>query len=56
MDIIINILNLIFLLIFIYLGVYCLYLFIFSLSGKLIHIPPPPVTEQLKKFVIYPRL
>jgi cellulose synthase/poly-beta-1,6-N-acetylglucosamine synthase-like glycosyltransferase len=53
MEIIINILNIIFLLVFIYLGIYCFYLFLFSLSGKLIHIPPPPETEQFKKFVIY---
>jgi len=53
MEIIIGIFNIIFLLIFIYLGVYCLYLFLFSLSGKLISVLPPPATAQLHKFVIY---
>lgn len=53
MEIIINIFNVIFLLVFIYLGVYCFYLFLFSLAGKLIAVLPPPAAGQLKKFVIY---
>jgi cellulose synthase/poly-beta-1,6-N-acetylglucosamine synthase-like glycosyltransferase len=39
--------------IFIYLGIYCIYLFIFSLSGKLIHIKQPPAPKSLSRFVIY---
>ncbi|SEP13822.1 MULTISPECIES: glycosyltransferase family 2 protein [unclassified Mucilaginibacter] len=38
---------------FIYLGVYCLYLFIFSVLGKLVPIKYPPVATSLSKFVIY---
>lgn len=53
MEFIINILNIIFLLIFIYLGVYCLYLFLFSVAGKLIRLSIPPQTDRLNKFVIY---
>lgn len=40
-------------LLFIYLGVYSLYLFIFSVSGKLIVIKNPPESTLLAKFVIY---
>lgn len=50
---IINILDSVFWLIFIYLGVYCLYLFLFSVCGKLISIAPPPPANKLLKFVIY---
>jgi len=53
MEILLTIGNIIFLLIFIYLGIYCLYLFFFSLCGKLIKVPPPPATDRLLKFVIY---
>src|SRR5215216_4413290 len=38
---------------FIYLGIYCLYLFIFSVLGKLVPIKYPPVATSLSKFVIY---
>ncbi len=38
---------------FIYLGIYCLYLFVFSLLGKLVPIKYPPVATSLSKFVIY---
>jgi cellulose synthase/poly-beta-1,6-N-acetylglucosamine synthase-like glycosyltransferase len=38
---------------FVYLGVYSLYLFIFSLAGKLIKVPPPPASTRLAKFIIY---
>jgi hypothetical protein len=40
-------------LIFIYLGIYSLYLFIFSVLGKLIKLPPPPAATAYSKFVIY---
>ena len=39
--------------IFIYLGVYSLYLFVFSVSGKLIKVKTPPRSAALSKFVIY---
>jgi len=39
--------------IFIYLGVYSLYLFIFSISGKLIPVATPPKSNSFSKFVIY---
>jgi cellulose synthase/poly-beta-1,6-N-acetylglucosamine synthase-like glycosyltransferase len=39
--------------IFIYLGIYSLYLFIISLSGKLIKVKTPPESSKLAKFVIY---
>ncbi len=39
--------------IFIYLGVYSLYLFIFSVSGKLIKVTVPPQSNKLAKFVVY---
>jgi len=38
---------------FIYLGIYSLYLFIFSAAGKLIRVNKPPVSAALSKFVIY---
>jgi cellulose synthase/poly-beta-1,6-N-acetylglucosamine synthase-like glycosyltransferase len=38
---------------FIYLGVYSVYLFIFSVSGKLIKIKTPPTSSKLAKFVVY---
>jgi cellulose synthase/poly-beta-1,6-N-acetylglucosamine synthase-like glycosyltransferase len=53
MNILLQIADIIFLLIFIYLGVYCLYLFVFSVCGRLIKLTPPPVTDKLLKFVIY---
>jgi len=39
--------------VFIYLGVYSLYLFIFSLSGKLFPVKAPAPAIKLSKFVIY---
>ncbi|SDD31970.1 Glycosyltransferase, catalytic subunit of cellulose synthase and poly-beta-1,6-N-acetylglucosamine synthase [Mucilaginibacter pineti] len=39
--------------IFIYLGVYSLYLFVFSVLGKLVHIKQPPAATSLSKFVLY---
>jgi cellulose synthase/poly-beta-1,6-N-acetylglucosamine synthase-like glycosyltransferase len=39
--------------IFIYLGIYSLYLFIFSIAGKIITIKNPPVSNSLARFVIY---
>ncbi|GAA3987754.1 glycosyltransferase [Mucilaginibacter dorajii] len=38
---------------FIYLGIYCVYLFVFSVLGKLVPIKYPPVATGLSKFVIY---
>ena len=38
---------------FVYLGVYSLYLFIFSLSGKLIKLVKPSKSTTLSRFVIY---
>ena len=40
-------------LLFAYLGFYSLYLFAFSLLGKLIEMTPPPQSAKLAKFVIY---
>jgi len=40
-------------LLFIYLGIYSLYLFIFSVSGKLISVKKPVKSTTLSKFVIY---
>jgi cellulose synthase/poly-beta-1,6-N-acetylglucosamine synthase-like glycosyltransferase len=40
-------------LIFVYLGVYSLYLFIFSVCGRLIPAKNPPPSVKLAKFVIY---
>ncbi|MES2275066.1 MAG: glycosyltransferase family 2 protein [Bacteroidota bacterium] len=53
MHVLLTIADIIFLLIFIYLGIYCLYLFVFSVCGRLIKVTPPPVTDKLLKFVIY---
>lgn len=53
MDIIKLIATIIMDVIFIYLGVYCIYLFFFSLAGKLIPIKQPPLTTSLSRFVIY---
>ncbi|HEY5327381.1 MAG TPA: glycosyltransferase family 2 protein [Mucilaginibacter sp.] len=39
--------------IFIYLGIYSLYLFIFSVAGKIIKVKKPPASTALSKFVIY---
>jgi len=39
--------------IFIYLGVYSLYLFIFSVSGKIFRVKTPPAATKLAKFVVY---
>lgn len=39
--------------IFIYLGVYSLYLFIFSVAGKIVAVKNPPVSTSLARFVIY---
>ena len=39
--------------IFIYLGVYCIYLFFFSVMGKLVPIKQPPAATSLSRFVIY---
>ena len=38
---------------FIYLGIYSIYLFIFSVAGKLIPIKQPAVASTLSRFVIY---
>ena len=38
---------------FIYLGVYCIYLFVFSILGKIMPVFEPPVAVELSKFVIY---
>ncbi len=40
-------------LMFIYLGVYSLYLFVFSVAGKLVSVKTPPQSAVLAKFVIY---
>lgn len=53
MELILHILDIIFWLIFIYLGSYCLYLFVFSVCGRLIKVAAPPATDHLHKFVIY---
>jgi cellulose synthase/poly-beta-1,6-N-acetylglucosamine synthase-like glycosyltransferase len=53
MGFIIFILSIVFTLVFIYLGVYSLYLFIFSVLGKLIKLKPPPAATAYSKFVIY---
>lgn len=53
MDIIKFIISIITSLLFIYLGIYSLYLFIFSLAGKLFPAKNPPVSNKLAKFVIY---
>lgn len=38
---------------FIYLGIYCIYLFVFSVLGKLVPIKYPATATSLSKFVIY---
>jgi cellulose synthase/poly-beta-1,6-N-acetylglucosamine synthase-like glycosyltransferase len=53
MEIIKYIISIIASLVFIYLGVYSLYLFIFSFAGKIIKVKTPPVSSKLSKFVIY---
>jgi len=53
MEIIHTIADIIFWIIFIYLGTYSLYLFFFAFSGRVIKVPPPPVTDKLLKFIIY---
>lgn len=53
MDIIRFIATIVMYVVFAYLGIYCIYLFIFSLAGKLIHIKQPPVAKSLSRFVIY---
>ncbi|OOQ60760.1 glycosyltransferase [Mucilaginibacter pedocola] len=53
MEIIKLIFSIIFTLVFIYLGIYSLYLFVFSVLGKLIIKKAPPVAESFSKFVIY---
>jgi cellulose synthase/poly-beta-1,6-N-acetylglucosamine synthase-like glycosyltransferase len=45
--------SIVFTLVFIYLGIYSLYLFVFSVLGKLIKQTPPPVATAYSKFVIY---
>jgi len=46
-------LSIVFTLVFIYLGIYSLYLFVFSVLGKLIKQAPPPAATAYSKFVIY---
>ncbi|MBD1386890.1 glycosyltransferase [Mucilaginibacter rigui] len=46
-------LSIVFTLVFIYLGIYSLYLFVFSVLGKLIKQTPPPAATDYSKFVIY---
>ncbi|MCQ6957422.1 glycosyltransferase [Mucilaginibacter aquariorum] len=53
MGFIVFIFSIIFTLVFIYLGIYSLYLFIFSVLGKLIKLKPPPTATAYSKFVIY---
>jgi len=53
MDIIKLIATIIMDVLFIYLGVYSIYLFIFSVAGKLIPIKQPQVASSLSRFVIY---
>ncbi|OJW18056.1 glycosyltransferase family 2 protein [Mucilaginibacter sp. 44-25] len=53
MAVITLILSIIFTLIFIYLGIYSLYLFVFSVLGKLIKLRVPPAATSYSKFVIY---
>jgi len=53
MDIIKFIIAIITSILFIYLGVYSLYLFILSVSGKLFPVKTPPATIKLSKFVVY---
>jgi len=53
MDIIKFIISIITSLLFIYMGFYSLYLFVFSLAGKLFPPKSPPVSNKLAKFIIY---
>jgi cellulose synthase/poly-beta-1,6-N-acetylglucosamine synthase-like glycosyltransferase len=53
MEFILFILSVIFTLVFIYLGVYSLYLFIFSVLGKLIPVKILPPAQAFSSFVIY---
>jgi cellulose synthase/poly-beta-1,6-N-acetylglucosamine synthase-like glycosyltransferase len=46
-------LSIIFTLVFIYLGIYSLYLFLFSVLGKVIKQTPPPAATAYSKFIIY---
>jgi cellulose synthase/poly-beta-1,6-N-acetylglucosamine synthase-like glycosyltransferase len=46
-------LSIIFTLVFIYLGIYSLYLFVFSVLGKLIKQTPPPAATAYSRFIIY---
>ncbi|MGN6393943.1 MAG: glycosyltransferase [Mucilaginibacter sp.] len=39
--------------IFVYLGIYSIYLFVFSVLGKLVPVKVPPRSNNLSKFVIY---
>lgn len=53
MGFIVFLLSITFTLIFIYLGIYSVYLFVFSVLGKLIKQKPPPAATAFSKFVIY---
>lgn len=53
MEIIKIVFSVIFSLVFVYLGIYSLYLFVFSVSGKLIIKKAPPMASAYSKFVIY---
>ena len=53
MDVIKLIVTIITSVIFVYLGVYSLYLFVFSVAGKLITVKKPPESDSLARFVIY---
>lgn len=53
MDIIKIICSVIVYLVFVYLGIYSLYLFVFSLAGKIFPVSAPSVSKQLTRFVIY---
>lgn len=46
-------LSIVFTLVFIYLGIYSLYLFVFSVLGKLIKQTPPPAATAYSRFIIY---
>jgi len=53
MEIVRYILAIITSIIFIYLGIYSLYLFVFSVLGKLVPVKVPPRSANLSKFVMY---
>ncbi|TWR31038.1 glycosyltransferase family 2 protein [Mucilaginibacter pallidiroseus] len=53
MEIIRLIFSIAFTIIFIYLGIYSMYLFIFSVMGRLIYQRPPAVAKAYSKFIIY---